>query len=280
MSAASVPGPAGSPLFVLGVDHSGTTILYRMLAHHPDLVWLSQFSLRGGEVPGRSPRPLAGLRDSAARRLPHPWTKEDSGLRRRLVPHPGEEPEVWAYLLEDPGTSPERVRSVLAGFSRGLGDRRLLAKRPGFFRHLDLLREAFPAAGFVHIVRDGRAVALSLRSKRVRTEPGAEPAASLESAARFWVEVIERIGSAEGVDPYEIRYEDFCADVHGVLGGVLDRFGLDPGRFPFGRMPATLEVSNGRWLGSAPEPEIAEVASIQAPFLRRYGYPLDVGAGA
>ena len=48
-----------SPVFVFGVDHSGTTILYRMLAYHPDLTWFSQFSLRRGEIPGRRRRPIA-----------------------------------------------------------------------------------------------------------------------------------------------------------------------------------------------------------------------------
>lgn len=273
------PDPATAPLFVLGADHSGTTILYRMLAHHPDLVWLSQFSLRDGEIPGRAPRPLAGLRDSAARRLPHPWTKEDSGLVRRLVPHPGEEPEVWAYLLEDEATGPERVRTTLTGFSRRLGGRRLLAKRPGFYRHLDLLRRAFPAAGFIHIVRDGRAVAMSLRDKRMRTRGDTGADASLEQAARFWVEVVERVGTTPGLDPYEVRYEDFCGDVHGILSAILGCFGLDSARFPFARLPRTLEVSNGRWLDAASPEELAPVSAIQEPLLRHYGYRLDPKAG-
>ena len=40
-------------IFVVGVEHSGTTILYRMLARHPDLAWLSHYSMRDGEIPNR-----------------------------------------------------------------------------------------------------------------------------------------------------------------------------------------------------------------------------------
>ena len=44
---------AFSPTFILGAAHSGTTILYRMLALHPEVLWFSQFSLRSGEIAGR-----------------------------------------------------------------------------------------------------------------------------------------------------------------------------------------------------------------------------------
>ena len=59
--------PEMSPVFVFGADHSGTTILYRMLAYHPDLTWLSQFSLRRGEIPGRRRRPAADRLDPMLR---------------------------------------------------------------------------------------------------------------------------------------------------------------------------------------------------------------------
>lgn len=260
------------PVFVLGVDHSGTTILYRMLAHHPDLVWLSQFSLRGGEIPGRRPRQGAGLRDSLMRRVPHPWTKEDSGLVRRLVPHPGEEPEVWRYLLEDEGASAERLRATLAAFSARHGNRRLLAKRPAFTRHLPLLREAFPTAAFVHIVRDGRAVALSLRGKELKRRPDLDPGGALEHSARFWVETLERIAATPGLEPIGLRYEDFCTDVHAGLRSVLEAAGLDPARFPFGRVPEQLEVSNSRWTADADPGELERIIAIEAELLRRHGY--------
>ena len=268
----SAPDPP-PPVFVLGVDHSGTTILYRMLAHHPDLIWLSQFSLRGGEIPGRPGRRAAGLRDSLMRRVPHPWTKEDSGLVRRLVPHPGEEPAVWAYLLEDEGASAERLRETLAAFSARHGNRRLLAKRPAFTRHLPLLRDAFPRAAFVHIVRDGRAVALSLRGKELKRRPELDPGGALEHSARFWVETLERIDATPGIEPIGLRYEDFCEDVHGSLRSVLERAGLDAGRFPFERVPERLEVSNSRWTADADPGELERVTAIEAELLGRHGYP-------
>jgi hypothetical protein len=68
-------GPEASPVFVFGAAHSGTTILYRMLAYHPGLTWLSQFSLRAGEIPGRRRAPGANRVDLVLRSVPHRWRK-------------------------------------------------------------------------------------------------------------------------------------------------------------------------------------------------------------
>lgn len=274
--------PSTSPVFFFGADHSGTTILYRMLAYHPDLAWLSQFSMRRGEIPGRSRRPIADRLDPILRRLPHPWRKEDSRLWRVFVPHPGEEAAVWRFLLEDESTDAARVRAHLTRFSRRYRGRRVLAKRPGFHKHLDLLREAFPQACFVHVVRDGRAVALSLRSKEVarRAERGREWLAggdALEAAASYWVEVVEHARSTTEIDLLEVRYEELCEDVHTVLRTLLLHIGLAPERFPFHRCPTTLQSRNSYWVDAASSRDLAVISGIQARHLRLYGYPLEPG---
>ena len=157
--------PELSPVLVFGAPHSGTTILYRMLAYHPDLTWFSQLSLGNGEIPGRRTRPGARLLDVEFRRIPHRWQKEESRLRRLVVPLPSQETTIWKYLLEDEKTEAERVRSCLASFSERLGGRRIVAQWPDFYRFLDLLQSACPDALYVHIVRDGRPLAFSIREK-------------------------------------------------------------------------------------------------------------------
>jgi Sulfotransferase family len=273
--------PQMSPVFVFGADHSGTTILYRMLAYHRELAWLSQFSMRRGEIPGRSRRPIVDRLDPLLQRLPHPWRKEDSRLRRVFVPHPGEEAAVWRFLLEDETTNAARVRAHLTSFSRRHGGRRLIAKRPAFHRHLELLSAAFPRACFVHVVRDGRPVALSLRSKEVamRARRGREPVApdaALEGAARYWVEVLERARkTTTGIDLLEVRYEDLCGDVHALIRTILAHAGLASEGFPFRRCPRALESRNSYWVEAASSRELAEISRIESDLLRRYGYPVD-----
>ncbi len=278
MSDASSATPATSPVFVFGADHSGTTILYRMLAYHRDLTWLSQFSLRGGEIPGRSRRPANDRLDGPLRVMPHPWRKESPRLRRLIVPHPGEEGAIWDHLLEGEGTSAERVRAQLAAFSARHGGRRVLAKRPSFYRHLELLRAAFPGARFVHIVRDGRPVALSVRAKEVtvaRRKGGSpDPGDALRAAARFWLEVLDRADRLSADERIEVRYEDLCTDVHGTIRSILRHAALDVDSFPFKRCPSTLSSRNSAWIDGASARELEEISRIQSAALIRRDYPI------
>ena len=55
------------PVYVLGVAHSGTSILRKMLAYHPEATWFSQYSLRDGSVEGRRRVPFAHAADRALR---------------------------------------------------------------------------------------------------------------------------------------------------------------------------------------------------------------------
>jgi hypothetical protein len=271
--------PDYSPVFVFGAAHSGTTILYRMLAYHPGLTWFSQFSLRGGDIPGRFRVPGANRLDVVLRSIPHRWHKEESGLRRLVVPRPGEARTIWDYLFEDDMTDAARVHSCLTTFSQRLGGRRALVKGPPAgpvrgarsLRFLDLLRSAFPDARLVHIVRDGRPLALSLRPKFERK---LDHHNALLAAARHWVDVLERAHTTPGIDLLEVRYEDLCEDVHGVIRTILRHAGLGTESFPFWRCPPTLSERNARWVEGATTEELAEVSEIQRDLLMQYGYPI------
>ena len=167
-------------------------------------------------------------------------------------------------------TGTERLRRSVGTLSERFGGGRVVAKLPELDRHLDLLQRAFPRASFLHLVRDGRAVALSLRPKFERRLDGE---AALREAASHWVDVVGRATGTPGVDPIQLRYEDLCADVHGTLRSVLERCDLDPGRFPFGRCPERLSISNSRWIDAASEADLTLIAAVEAKALRRLGYP-------
>ena len=72
----------------------------------------------------------------------------------------------------------------------------------------------------------------------------------------------------------EVRYEDFCSDVHGTLGTILHRLDLEADSFPFRRCPATLSSRNSYWLARASPHELAGISQIQSAQLTRYGYPV------
>src|SRR5215217_7217233 len=104
------------PVYVLGVAHSGTSILQKMLAYHPDAAWFSQYSLRDGSVPGRRRLPLAGAADRVLRRaVRHDWRKERGGLLGSAIPRPGEAHTLLLYVLAAGSESEaaDRLRRVV-----------------------------------------------------------------------------------------------------------------------------------------------------------------------
>lgn len=270
-----------TPIYVLGVGHSGTTILYKMVALHPDTTWFSQYSQRGGVIPGRTRMPFGRTVERALRVAIGPdWRKETGSrrrtLRRAIVPSPNEARPIWSHLLPldhpiDDSESVRRIRTMFEAEHRFWGKPFLVTKPLWLFRHLDVLHAAYPNAKFVHIVRDGRAVALSLRPKFSRR--GESPREALGAAAARWVDVLSRVDAARGdMDVTELRYEDLCEDVPGNLRRVLSFAGPAEDRYPFHRCPSTLTPTNSKWLGGAKAWELEILDDVQREYLERYGY--------
>ena len=150
-------------LFVVGCPRSGTTLLQRMLDSHPDLAVTNDTHF--------IPRALAGRRVTADL----PLTPE---LVERVVTYHR------FYRLEvDQSTARSLASecSTYAEFVTALYDRVASArgkplageKTPDYVRHLPLLHNLFPDARVVHIIRDGRDVALSTRDWATPTKgPG------------------------------------------------------------------------------------------------------------
>lgn len=252
------------PVFVVGVDHSGTSILYRMLAHHPDLAWFSQYSMRDGEIPARVRVPFGGLINRWARRaVGFTWKKQQKW--DSLFPQPIEGSAIWGHLIErrdgfiDAAEYSDelaaRARSVIHAELRAWHLDRMLVKQPYLTRAIELLDRIFPDAYFLHIVRDGRAVALSNRERFVRRGLGPEEA--LRESAALWVRTlayVDRVARALG--PHRLmllRYEDFCEDVHDNVLRTLRFCDLDPSRMPLDELPPTLTPTNSRWLSGCSE---------------------------
>jgi hypothetical protein len=103
-------------------------------------------------------------------------------------------------------------------------DHRWTEHSPHNLRFVDALRNEFPGAMFVHLVRDGRATAASLR----KTDFGPVTATAL---ARWWVESVAVGLAAETRFPQSVvrvRYEDLLTDPEPTLDRVAERCGLTP----------------------------------------------------
>jgi hypothetical protein len=269
------------PIGVVGAGHSGTTIVYRMLALHPDITWLSQYSYPA-LFGARGWRRTAAAADQWLRRVTvHDWTKTRLARGwRRVVPTPIEAFQIWDALMS-PGDPADQTRRIRAAFTRACAFARrdwLVVKPPGRYRSrcAPMISSAFPLGRYIHVTRDGRAVALSVSQKRLKRSE-AEREVLLKRGAEHWLKALHQVGEYEQRLPVEtIRYEALCADVWGQLRRMLEFAGLDPDRFPYDRVPPTLRSTNESRLKRAQPADLAVLEQLMADDLRRYGYAADL----
>ncbi|MEA2374632.1 MAG: hypothetical protein QOD53_1095 [Thermoleophilaceae bacterium] len=188
---------AAGPIFVVGVARSGTTWIYDILTEHPQAYGVLESMLFS---PGLGLRPL--FSEDHWRSGRPPW-----GLRRIMTRE---------QLIAD-------VRELTARWlGRGLmpEHRFFVEKTPAHTRQIQLIAEVFPEARFVHVLRDGRDVAVSVRAARGSWGSRAawKPGRTHFQSARWWrqhVEAARRAGAALGADRFlEVRYEDVKARPH------------------------------------------------------------------
>ena len=95
-------------------------------------------------------------------------------------------------------------------------------KTPLYCQHLNAIRRVLPEARFIHIIRDGRDAALSLR--RMWFSPGWE----IETQASYWRDcVLAARRAGVGRDDYlEVRYEELIVNTEETLKRVCTHSGL------------------------------------------------------
>lgn len=200
----------GSPVFVLGCPRSGTTLLRLMLDQHPSLA-----------IPDESHFILPLLRRKRAWQpqelfdevLADPrflrWGLDPERVRRRAA---AESPQGFAAVIE----------TVFAAYAESRQKPRWGDKSPPYLTHVATLHELFPAAQFVHLIRDGREVARSLASRDWYPS-------TLLAAATFWrreVGKARQAGRLLAPSQYlEVRYEALVASPEAELARVCDFLG-------------------------------------------------------
>ncbi len=203
-------------LFVVGCPRSGTTLLQRMLNHHPSLAvgYDSLFIPRVikdvpvGVDPPLTPELIDRVRgfDRFAR----------LGLSDTAIGEAAAKARTYSDF----------VSALYSEFGRLHGKPLAGEKSPGYCRHLPRLHALFPWSKTIHLSRDGRDVALSI------LEWGKGQPATLELwreeplavCALWWRWKVSR-GVRDGVDlgpaKYrEVRYEELVAEPERTLRGI------------------------------------------------------------
>jgi hypothetical protein len=183
-----------NPIFLIGAERSGTTILAVSLGRHSQL-WFS------GES---HVFPNVFERERLERAYEH-------GTYR------------WRLLREQGVTRQEFLESLGLGvnalFTSRSGGRRWIEKTPQNTLMADILADMFPESSFVHILRDGREVVHSMihfldepdretRADRVKGGTGPLWARDFRVACRTWAR------AAEAALDFSDSHEHRCLTVH------------------------------------------------------------------
>jgi hypothetical protein len=222
--------------FVVARGRSGTTLVRAILDAHPALaipgeshfpIWFAMRARRYGTGDRFD-------RDRFVADLEGHWA-----FRRWDVPPPAVRE---AYEASRPDTLPDALRLAYATYARHHGKERYGDKTPSFVIHIDRLARLFPEARFVHVIRDGRDVALSY----LDTDFGST---SVVEAAIDWDRYVRR-GRASGarLGPgryHELRYEQLVADPERVARDLCGFLGLtfDPEMLRYFERAETLHRS-------------------------------------
>jgi hypothetical protein len=198
--------------FVVGVGRSGTTLLRLMLDAHPDLA-----------IPAEThflPK-LLKLRDvgDALRAATHSVmtaesTWADFGISGEQL--------AKAFARLSPFTVADGLRVFYRLYAAKFGKPRWGEKTPFYGRRMPAIEAVLPEAHFVHVIRDGRDVALSLRPLWF------SPGERIEAQAQNWLTKVSAIrANGKSCRHYlEIRYEDLVLDTDPVLRRVCDFIAL------------------------------------------------------
>jgi hypothetical protein len=280
-------------VFIVGPAHSGTTIIYRMLAQHPDVAWFSQYSMHGGQIPGRVRLPFYGVVNRLGKRFfSVSWKKTYDRKKRHsnrpgLIPTPTEPHQIWDYLLpvqdaffqfftesDIHAEMVSHMRSICFEEAHAWRKSYLLVKLPRLSQAARLLAHVFPEALFIRITRDGKAVALSTAHKFSRH--GESKHEALYQSACHWRAVEEYITSAQHAyaDRFiTLSYESLCADVRGSILKMSDFAGLSRNAF-VQKLPEQLTLTNERWFRNLSTDEKVLLNDILQPLLEKQGYAL------
>jgi Sulfotransferase family len=202
--------PASAFPFFVGFARSGTTLVRAMFDSHPDLA-----------IPGESHFivPIARHADR--------YQLNGTFLHHRFLAdvfsHPRFQqwglPEMFVRSEFEKGereSVAEAIRQLYVAYAAYQGKPRYGDKTPVYLLHVRLLGELFPEARFVHIIRDGRDVALSHMDALARSK-------KIEQVAINWRRSIQRArraGCWANGRYRELRYEDLIGDPEGVLQSV------------------------------------------------------------
>src|SRR5215211_7429184 len=230
------------PILIIGAPGSGTTLLYQTLCSHRDLAYINHNMLRAGlRKHGR----LVGDRRKALFMLQNLIHRDPDST----LPH--EADMFWMRYFRDYYnymTENDYSEEMAAYFRKKVLQVQNLWGRPRFVNknlqnsfRVRLLNSIFPDVKFIHIIRDGRAVAFSILNKiEIAGDPNPlfhvgfkdilgdkyqSQRSELYNYGLVWAEFVRKGREASAFAKgryYEVCYENLITEPHKELRKIVD----------------------------------------------------------
>lgn len=236
------------PIFVVGTGRCGSTLLSNMISLHPDILSLSEFFVSLSPygftkkiINGRAfwemlstPRAKVDLMMKHRIGIPEFLYSSDKGVPPILLmtlPHLTNEPEVlfeelqlYVLTLPEDALSTQYIR-LFEYLKKKFNKQIWIERSGGSLRYITKLLELYPNAKFVHMYRDGRECAMSMRRHNafrltmvqtlIKEKIGKDPFADSISEAET-----EKLGELSRLLP-----DRFERDAFNLLDIPIERFG-------------------------------------------------------
>jgi hypothetical protein len=192
---------------IVGAPRSGTTLLRFMLDAHPELAIPPEtgFLAIGASIKGNHTDIRKEFFDAITRFPPDAPAWNDFGIPAARL---------WSLLCDiTPFSVAEGYRTFYRAYASRFGKRRWGDKTPTYCLHLTTIEEILPEAHFIHVIRDGRDVALSLR--RMWFSPSNE----IDALGAYWMNCVmtARQQGARARHYLEVRFEELIQEPIAVL---------------------------------------------------------------
>ena len=239
-----------TPFFLTGAPKSGTTWLGKLLDAHPEINCQGE----------------ACVHHFGQRLVEAAKSYNDLLAKRRAVVTDSNDfpPMKWPEVLTLMRTFIElRLEAIADPAKPGL--RFLGEKDPEHALHFKELDQLFPAAKFIHIIRDGRGVFVSAWHHNVRSKDANLERFGfddfLQITAKEWSDRVRRAreaGRRLGDRYFELRYEDLAAEPALWMKRTLDFLGAGSGE---GTVAACVEAASFEKLSQGRKPGEEDAAS-------------------
>ena len=273
------------PVFVMGCHRSGTNLLY------DTLLSAGGFAIYRGLIPIYKiliPR-FGSLQNAESRRkIAEVWLRS-KGFRRS-----GLDGEEFKKRMNDCRNGGDFIRITLDEIARNQNVQRWAMYDADAVLHVPRIKRDISEALFVHIIRDGRDIALSLKAMGgFRPLPWSDGAPSLRATAAYWQWMVRR-GRENGQripnDYIEIHYEDLITEPQKTLArlGEFLHHDLDYDtiqRASLGRLSDSNSSFRGvkgeekvspvqRWKQRLSAADVAGIEKLVGDCLEEFGYQL------